>query len=106
MYSGNTIKKLSESNFNGGDPTDGKPYLIQALAGYNQKYKDHTVAEALVEAWNGAVQPIPGNSYKPKEIRYWSYGNVFGSNGGYNWTTKEGPVADFILEQASKINSN
>ena len=106
LYSGNTIKKISESNFNGSDPTDGKPYLIMGLAGYHQKFEGHTVAEALVEAWNAGIEPIVGSRYKPTEVRYWSYANVFGNNGGYDWTTKSGPVADFIKEQTSKINSN
>ena len=105
-YSGNTIKKISESNFNGSDPTDGKPYLIMGLAGYWQKFKDHTVSEALVEAWNAGIQPIVGSSYGPKEVRYWSYANVFGNNGGYDGTTKSGPVADFILEQTSKTSDD
>ena len=104
MYSGNTVKKMSESNFNGSDATNGKPYLIMGLAAYDQKFEDHTISDALVEAWNGAVQPIANSSYKPKEVRYWSYANVFGSNGGYDSVTKSGPVADFIKEQTSKIN--
>ena len=98
--------KISESNFNGSDPTDGKPYLIMGLAGYHQKFKDHTISEALVEAWNAGIQPIVGSSYGPKEVRYWSYANVFGNNGGYDWTTKSGPVADFILEQTSKTSDD
>ena len=76
------------------------------LAGYHQKFEGHTVAEALVEAWNAGIEPIVGSRYKPTEVRYWSYANVFGNNGGYDWTTKSGPVADFIKEQTSKINSN
>ena len=103
-FSGNTVKKISESNFNGADPTNGKPYLIMGLAAYHQKFEDHTISEALVEAWNGGVQPIASSSYKPTEVRYWSYANVFGSNGGYDSITKSGPVADFIKEQTSKIN--
>jgi hypothetical protein len=105
-YSGNTIKKISESNFNGSSPTDGKPYLIMGLAGYHQKFADHTISEALVEAWNGGIQPITSSSYGPKEVRYWSYANVFGNNGGYDWSTHSGPVADFILEQTSKTDDN
>jgi len=102
-YSGNTVKKMAESNFNGGDPTNGKPYLISGQAGMHQKFEGHTIAEALVEAWNGGIKPIANSSYGPKEVRYYSYANVFGNNGGYNWTTHSGPVADFILEQTSKV---
>jgi len=102
-YSAKTIKSISESGFNGGTKTGTNPYYICGAAGYDQKYNYHTITEALTASWNGCVQPIAGNSYKPKEIRYWSYLNVFGRRGLF--TDGSGPVADFIRDQAGKKKS-
>jgi len=99
-YSGKTVKGVAESGFNGGTGTGKDPYYICGAAGYDQKFNYHTIQEALTASWNGCLQPITGNSYKPKEIRYWSYQNVFGRRGFYK--NGEGPIATFIKDQASK----
>ena len=102
-YSGKTVKSIAESGFNGGTKTGKEPYYICGAAGYDQKFNYHTITEALTASWNGCVQPIAGNSYKPKEIRYWSYMNVFGKRGLF--ADGSGPVADFIRDQAGKKKS-
>ena len=99
-YSGKTVKSIAESGFNGGTKTGKDPYYICGAAGYDQKYNYHTITEALTASWNGCVQPIEGSSYKPKEIRYWSYLNVFGKRGLYK--DGSGPVQAFIKDQAGK----
>lgn len=72
---------------------DAKPLLGLGLAGYDQRFAGHTIADALQVALDAAtLQRVP-------EVRYWSSRWVFGSS-----SSKQPEVAAFFAARAQLAN--